>query len=182
MSALDEIERTFPDPPVGASIDWTSVESAVGVALPSDYKAYCQRYPPGKINGLEVLHPHTNERPITEALAWRDEIFRYVRNQVQADPLWPNPAGLLPWAEIDSTPVFCWDTTSAVDPDNWATVVFDSSLHFARFEGSATECIRDLLGGWTVPHIIPSGLGMSRPFRMYLFAGGIYEEAPPRTE
>ncbi|MGW1680363.1 hypothetical protein [Saccharopolyspora sp. NPDC002376] len=39
-------------------LDWLAIETALGHALPSDYKRLCERLPPGRFGGfLNLLHP-----------------------------------------------------------------------------------------------------------------------------
>jgi hypothetical protein len=177
MAAFDVLVGRFCSVPGGPPVDWSDVEREVGTALPRDSRKYCDRFPPGRLNSLSVRHPHSGHYPIREAAAWRDRIFRFVREQVRQHPSWPDPDALLPWGDIDATPVFCWNMGSSDDPDQWTSVIFDNGLNITTLELGMVECVSGLVdGSISVPTFVYGRLGDDGPVVFYAEDGSDFPE------
>jgi hypothetical protein len=172
MAALDDIATRFSSAPAGPAIDWSDVERDIGTALPRDYQRFCDRFPPGRLNSLNLRHPHSVYYPIRAALAWRDDIFRFVRKKILQHPSWPDPDALLPWGDIAATPVFCWNMESSERPDEWTSVIFDNGLNIVSLELGMVECMSGLMdGSISLPDFVYGRLGDDGPVTYYLEDG-----------
>ncbi|MFD0558685.1 hypothetical protein FB566_4638 [Stackebrandtia endophytica] len=60
---------------------------------------------------------------------------------------WPEPGGLVPWADVNGDLLFCWRTVGD-DPDAWPVVVADNGVsEWSEFDGTASACLVELLQG-----------------------------------
>jgi hypothetical protein len=135
-----------------APYDWESLNAAVGVAYPDEFRMVVEAFPPGRIqSGFEILHPGRFANPVE----YRREIAGYagiVRDRAAdlAKPMavYPQPGGLLPWATVGLGPIVCW-LTEGKDPQKWPVVVCPSAVErWNRYELSTAEFLQAVV---TVP-------------------------------
>ncbi|MDA0160469.1 SMI1/KNR4 family protein [Solirubrobacter ginsenosidimutans] len=151
MEGLDQVIALVRPPaaPTGAPVDWAAAESALGTALPTDYKAFCDRYGHGEFfNGwgwfpLTPFAHHCHEDLVSTF--WRD---------ILADDDWgrrpfPEPGGVLPFATSELKYRFWW--LAEGPPDDWPVLVEDDGGTWHQFALTATEllavALRDELFG-----------------------------------
>jgi hypothetical protein len=138
----------------GDPFDWAAVEASVGLRLPRDYKALLERFPDGTFAGLiRPNRPGDDGHPPTQFLGyyayrlgdmreWR--VSGYGRYPY---PIFPEPAGLLPWASGPRGEPICWLTEPA-GPDRWPVVVPNADFtRWRRFPGTACEFLLDVVQG-----------------------------------
>ncbi len=97
---LDATLEPPPDEPW--PIDWAAVEGRLGVRLPTDYKAFAERYGPVLVGDrVWVLVPHrSDEGGYLGELAQSQGLHRSLRDtDPPAHPFafHPEPGGLLAW-------------------------------------------------------------------------------------
>jgi hypothetical protein len=131
-----------------ATIDWAPLSEALGLGVPDDFRALTQAFPYGVFQEwVRLMHPTNapdaaswvaNLRGACDGLRlWRDKFvpdFGY--------GLYPEPGGLLPWAEMDNEEYFCWVTQGP--PNDWPTVVCNRALE--RGDAHPTGAARFLVG------------------------------------
>ncbi|MET8544538.1 SMI1/KNR4 family protein [Kitasatospora sp. NPDC004799] len=139
---------------------WQGSVEGLGVELPSDYRAFVERYGHVQFHGdLIVMTPDRDAGTPDEE---RYERFRRFNEEVgEMLEVWyewtpelgrpyvpfPGKGGLLAWANNTSADYFCWDT-SAGDPDQWPVVVWRFGIsEFVRFDGGMTEFLAAVLTG-----------------------------------
>ncbi|MCB9616785.1 MAG: SMI1/KNR4 family protein [Sandaracinus sp.] len=112
--------RRSPDGLV-VDADWRPVEQVLG-RLPSDYKRFVERRGQGSIDFF--LHVCG-----AASLAWTAEAELAAMRDVRSSdpeccpmPLFPEPAGWLPWGTTDNGNV-CWWNRRSDDPDEWTVAV-----------------------------------------------------------
>jgi hypothetical protein len=148
-TALDKLLRIAPPPkrsPYPRS-DWLAAEKRLGIALPSDYKAYVDRYGDGELAGfIRVQNPFPNLADWLACLERYLEADREAREncpEEYAGPIFPEPGGRLPWGGTTNGDVVWWLTAGA--PDKWTVIVWETrGPEHQHFNLSAVE----LLVGW----------------------------------
>jgi hypothetical protein len=171
LQAFEEIRRLFGSVPAGERIDWDAVQSQLALVLPVDYRHYCDRFPPGSVGALDVWHPASRYYSLQEA----GDRLEYILASVDIDgDDWPDPDSLRLWGSISSTTIFCWDVSSSANPDEWPSVVFDTSLDIVRLGLTMTECLLGLMSGTLRNPIIPPEFESDDMLEMQLHHGGTY--------
>ncbi|MEV6303419.1 hypothetical protein AB0M02_28680 [Actinoplanes sp. NPDC051861] len=145
---LDMVGRT----PAGVAVARRPVEEALGVALPADFRALAEAFPPGQFQTfLRILHPAESRSPAD----YRAVIAGYadvLRDQPAAGAVYPEKGGLMPWGVVGLSPVLCW-LTEDDDPERWPVVVCgNGDDQWRRYDMSATEFVTAVL---TEPATVP---------------------------
>lgn len=171
--SIEALIRVLPPPaePTHATgRPWEEIEAAIGLNLPSDYKAYVARYGLGSINGMVIpLNPHTPNRHVDleRKSAVILDALRTTRSEFPAEmpyPLFPEDGGLFPWALTDNGDYCFWLTTPAGDPNAWRVVLDEVRGNgFLEVDESMTSLLAKALGG---------ELGLDRVFTEDVVAGG----------
>jgi hypothetical protein len=161
------LESLLPPPPrpqfVPSARDWELCERRLGVALPSDVKAFFRVYGQGEICDLiTVCGPgRVGELlPIDRLAEVVGSILREMRAYGVGPALaaFPEPAGVLPWGVTPSGDTLAWITEPRLDPDRWTTIIFDTSLEdVTSFDGSMSGLLESLLDGRFVIPFFPGG-------------------------
>ena len=156
---LDRLGAVIGPPPEGgvAPVPWELGPEVMGFQLPSDYRAFVDRYGKVSISGeLHICTPSAAPGPKVEQplgfegfLYYTTEPYGYcgMLAQAYADgdheecpyPLFPAEGGLLKWANNWNSDQFFW-LTRGPDPDRWPIAAkFDSLLKWDLFEGGFLE-------------------------------------------
>jgi len=166
-----------------ADVPWSELEQAMGTALPSEYKEFVQRVPPGFLRGtLEVFHPLDRGGPeafvekivavarsyqiiassqIETAARESPQEFDTVEprgNTVVGTPLatfYPAKGGMIPWGDFEAHVNLWWDTR-AENPDTWPVVVCNEFLRYEVLFGSTIDCLTDLVAGRAPTSVFPA--------------------------
>ncbi len=154
MGTIDDLVRLVPPPaaPVDADGDWSRAETALGLVLPTDFKALLRRYGLGQFDDVTLYTPfdaHTHGVCDLVRRA-RDLVDDHqpLRDEFPEDfpyPLYPEPGGLLEWAGTGNGDQLCWLT--AGHPDNWPVVLWNIRGGAHRHELGAVELLYDYLSG-----------------------------------
>ncbi|MEV4679846.1 hypothetical protein [Streptomyces kurssanovii] len=138
------------------AVDWVTVETRLGTALPSDYKELVERFGYGEFDDyLGLLIPDglpgsldlvgTNE-------FWARSAGADGSGRWEPYRLYPAPGGLLQWASTEQETSFYWLTEGA-DPDRWPILLTeDDHSEWDRFDGSTAEFIYRMLTDPRHPH------------------------------
>ena len=163
---LDPLLALLPEPsqPVDAprSADWAAFESRLGLRLPDDYKRYLERYGSGVVDRfLWVLNPFSTNPNIRfpDASEQQLSILRWIREQgteALPYPVYPEPGGVLLWAESANGDCFYWITSNG-SPDEWPVTVNEARAPKWRdHPGPMTALLGDLLDGTVRIDFFPS--------------------------
>lgn len=132
---------------------WREVESKLGTVLPADYKAFVRRFGLGYF--MEYLRVWT---PRAFDSDWRLEQAAPRAIEVLGEehdfpfPLWPQPAGLLPFGSTLDGDFLAWVTSGS--PDDWHVAVLDRGMGFN--EAHVFRCdLTDFLAGLATGQIDP---------------------------
>lgn len=136
---------------VGRPEEWAAVEGVLGVALPSDYKAYIDIFGTGLIcNFIYVLNPFSSKESLNligrgkAILAGRQSIRVEFGQEAWPYPLYPEPGGLLPWGGTLNGDVLFWETEG--DPAAWGIIINEvRSRHFESFQGPMTTFLHRII-------------------------------------
>ena len=105
---------------------WRELVEELGTALPEDYFSLMRVYGAGVLGGhLRFFTPmRTGERgfraQVEQQLAWYGEVHSALPEQYPHPP-WPEPGGLLPFADSVNGDLFCWLTEGR--REDWPVVV-----------------------------------------------------------
>jgi hypothetical protein len=131
--------------------DWDSLEAAVGVSYPEEFRELVDLFPPGDFQTfVNLLHPSDLTSP-AEYKRRVLECATVVRDRAadlnEPVGVYPDPGGLLPWATVGFGPVICW-LTEGPNPDEWPVVVCGSVDRWNYYEQATAAFLRALV---TVP-------------------------------
>ncbi|MFJ3724084.1 hypothetical protein ACIPYQ_16130 [Streptomyces sp. NPDC090045] len=131
------------------TIDWASVETRIGTALPSDYKQLAELFGHGAFDGYLQLHTpdaRFKSDDIVLHTEWLGE-WAGTHDSGLWEPyeVYPAPGGLLEWASSEQADQFYW-LTGDPDPDRWPILVTeDIPDSWRRFDGTTAEFVYRLL-------------------------------------
>lgn len=168
VEELAQIVDLAPEPKV--RIDWERVESKLGRRLPSDYKAFAERFGPGDFDGSIFVAVPRGFGPRLDFFGELERSIEILRS-LAADgipvpyPLYPEKGGLISWGSTIEGEVLYWRTDDA-DPDRWPVILHAHRTDdWLEFQGSATHFLYALLTGETAVPVLPDGFGLKRhPF------------------
>lgn len=138
------------------AIDWDEFSRRNGFDAPLDYRLLMTRYGSGgfgtgQLAGgwLYTLDPFEPTATITQQSDWDRRNMRGLQrrfpDQFPGWAMWPEPGGLLPWANTADGDVVGWRTVGT--PDEWGTRFFGRDSEFVELGFGAVEFILRLLGG-----------------------------------
>ncbi len=137
MNPLDELLEVLPPPkrPLHNHGDWGAVEAAIGLNLPSDYKAFIAAYGRGTINNcLEIESPFGLKDDVRKwwgnFAAFYDCVAKY---ESLPYPIYPQPGGLLPFGTLGDVDLLNWLTTG--EPEQWPFVYYNREKGFFEVKG-----------------------------------------------
>ena len=131
---LERLRRLLPPPadPVepGRPDGWPAVEAALGTGLPSDFKAFIERYGSGVVDDfLYLFNPFTQGQD-GNLLAEKDRVLAAYR-QTRARfpdrlplPPFPDEGGVLPLGRTDNGDELYWVTQG--QPDRWPVALVEA--------------------------------------------------------
>jgi hypothetical protein len=119
---------TPPEAPYLGERSWSAFFDALGTRLPSEYVALMELYGAGCwSNWLRFDSPlRIAERDFRYDVGWKTDAYREHRGSFpQWYPLgaWPEPGGILPFADSIDGDQLCW-LTAGDDPDAWPLIVW----------------------------------------------------------
>lgn len=122
-----------PDYPVGGDGDWKRFWSVNGFKPPEDYTMLIREYGVGTFAGwLRLIQPFDHTRPFVDLAA---AVARRLPVNGAAPPVWPDPGGFLPWAEVVGGDCVGWRTNGR--PNDWTTTYWDHTGTTTDFETDA---------------------------------------------
>ena len=131
---LERLRRLLPPPadPVepGRPDGWPAVEAALGTGLPSDFKAFIERYGSGVVDDFLYLFNPFTQGPDGNLLVEKDRVltgYRQTRARFPdrlALPPFPDEGGVLPLGRTDNGDELYWVTDS--QPDDWPVALLEA--------------------------------------------------------
>lgn len=147
----------IPESPRDDAGDWSKVETALGVALPNDYKEFIEYYGSVYIsNFLMLLNPFSENEHINlvcKQVVVR-EIYQALSESGERIPykFFPEGEGLLVVGLTDNGDMIFWKTRSG----DWTIVVNEArGPGWFEFDGGIVEFIEGLLSGDINCYIFP---------------------------
>ncbi|MFB7330759.1 SMI1/KNR4 family protein [Streptomyces adustus] len=146
----EPLERLCPPPPaVAKDLEWAAVETALGTALPADYKRLVQAYGGGLFAGtlwvLEPGCPHASYDLIAQT-AEREEILQELWEAGEDRPpeLLDRDVRLVPWGFDEGAGHFLyWLVQPDVEPEEWTVILNEG--RGPLWETTPVSCSRFLL-------------------------------------
>ena len=121
-AALAEL---VPSTGTGRSVDWSALQQATGLALPSDYRTFMEDYGPGTLCDITIVDPV--ELPGLIERSYLKAVGNPKRIPEVDAPVYPEPGGMIPWGETPDGWTCCWAPLGP-DPESWGTVLADPDL------------------------------------------------------
>lgn len=152
-----------PTEPVESNGSWSSVESALEIKIPDDFKSFIERYGSGTIGDfISVLNPFSlrpnlnlMEQSKRQLIALRDLHDDF--GEPSPFELYPTAGGLLPVAITDNGDVIHWMTNG--DPVDWTVVVNEArSPDYQQFSCNLTVFLADVIEKSIVCRAFPKSI------------------------
>jgi hypothetical protein len=166
IEALVQVLPPPEAPTASFSGSWGPVEAELGTRLPQDYKDFVRLFGSGylfEFMGINVPYSgNPNVRLVSEARA----IYRiFIDDDELEQPLWPVPAGLLPFGSTDNGDYLFWKTKG--DPDDWTVAIWSrGDVAFEFLDCGLTDFLAGLATGTNIPQCLPDDLlPCKTPFR-----------------
>src|ERR1044071_813520 len=172
MSSIERIVKILSPPEgaieAGTNDQWQDVENRIG-KLPTDYKAFIQRFGTGSIdNFLWILNPFSKNQYLNllekgKIIADATKTSRRKCPQYHPYSVFPEPGGILPFGSTDNGDMLFW-RTEADDPDKWTIVIADSRApEYEEFPLSMTDFLANILGRTIRSKIFPDDFPSEHP-------------------
>ena len=172
---LERLRQLLPPPadPVepGRPDGWAEVEAALGTELPSDFKAFTERYGSGTVDDFLYLFNPFARGQDGNLLVERDRVlaaYRQTRARFPdrlALPPFPEPGGLLPLGRTDNGDELYWVTDG--DPDGWPLALLESRAALQELHPMpVTEFLAALAANQLTSRILPDDL-LDRPSHQF---------------
>ncbi|MET8572926.1 SMI1/KNR4 family protein [Streptomyces sp. NPDC004783] len=153
MLRVEELEAVLPSMtrwrvPGGRRVDWAALEAVLGTALPSDFRSLAEAYPVLVIDDfLSVSVPRPGGEALWASGRGEDEILQdlYEMGDTEDYVPFPQPGGLINWAESTAGDSFYWRTSPA-DPDAWPVVARTDNGEWIEFPVGAVEFLAGMYG------------------------------------
>lgn len=153
MLRLEELEAVLPSMtrwrvPGGRSVDWAALEADLGTALPSDFRSLAEAYPILVVDDfLSVSVPRPGAEASWASESREDEVLQdlYEMGDTEGYVPFPQPGGLISWAQSNSGDSFYWRTSPA-DPDAWPVVVRGDNGDWSEFPVGAVGFLVGVYG------------------------------------
>ncbi len=158
-----------PDVPIEAhGAPWASVESAIGTALPDDYKSFIERYGSGRINCFLWIFNPFSQRPyvnLGSQISLKLDALKTLARDFGEKcpyPLFPEDDGLLPLGITDNGDVIHWLRRG--EPNDWKIVVNEArGPRYEEFDGDVTSFLRRMLTREIECSLLPSNFPEGAP-------------------
>jgi len=171
---LGELLAVLPPPatPVepARAEDLDATEARLGLALPSDYRAFVSRFGSGSIGGFLHIRNPSSENPyvrLVDAHEAQVVVLHELRDSGEdlPYPIHPEPGGLILWAESSNGDCCYWVADPPGDPAAWTVVVNESrGPYWFPYAGSMTAFLAALVGRQVEIPIFPDAVFAGRAF------------------
>lgn len=150
--------------------EWLDVERRIGTPLPSDYKAFIDRYGLGKLGDFIVVFTPSDQSPhVNLGIQIRQKLdtLKQLASEWGEElpyPLYPAPGGLLPFGATDNGDVLYWLTSGS--PDRWTVVVNEArGPDYDHHYCSMTTFLAEVISGQRRCRIFPRSFPTEATFR-----------------
>ncbi|WP_040702638.1 SMI1/KNR4 family protein [Nocardiopsis ganjiahuensis] len=147
MTDLERLLALVPPPadPVDTDTDWTRVEEALGLSLPSEFVELARRYGRGAF--CEKFSCFDPEEMIHKGRGWLADKQCILQDDGEEcpHPLHPEPGGLVLWGSDSVGGALCWLTEPADSPERWKTVYWTIDDEFEYPEGGVAAALTGLI-------------------------------------
>jgi hypothetical protein len=176
---LERLLRLLPppaDPVEPARPDgWPAVERALGAGLPSDFKAFTERYGSGTVDDFLYLFNPFAAGQDGNLLAEKDRVLAAYR-QTRARfpdrlplPPFPEPGGVLPLGRTDNGDELYWVTGG--HPDDWPVALLESRAALLEVHPMpVTRFLAALAANQLTSRILPEHV-LGRPSHQFIPLG-----------
>lgn len=137
-------------------IDWVSLETKLGVKLPTEYKQFIEKFgtvnfgPSDYYDFITILNPFCQNTYINiDVMLHYEEAYRLLKKEFPADfprPHFPQSGSSLAWAITNDGDYFIWDIYG--HPDEWKVGIFDRGMQKeVLFELETLEFLKQMAFG-----------------------------------
>ncbi len=137
---------------------WGPVEAELGTRLPQDYKDFVRIFGSGYLFEFMGINVPYSRNPNVRLVSQARVIYRsFIEGDELEHPLWPAPAGLLPFGATDNGDYLFWKTTG--DPDDWTVAIWSrGDVAFEFLDCDLTDFLAGLATGTNIPECLPDDL------------------------
>lgn len=155
MPALSDLERVAPAllrhrSAAVRPIDWELLQSTLGVALPTDYREFADRYPSLWLDDCMLLRmpdPGDESAYVSGVFSISEEMASLAEDDMTEDYTFhPEQGGLVCWGATNVGDYFFW-RKNGPDPDQWPTVAYTGNGDWWEHEGGFLALIVGLIDG-----------------------------------
>jgi hypothetical protein len=172
---LERLQQLLPPPaaPVepGRPDGWPAVEQRLGTALPTDFKAFTERYGSGTVDDFLYLFNPFAAGEDGNLLVEKDRVldgYRQTRARFPDRlplPPFPDEGGVLPVGRTDNGDELYWVTDG--DPDDWPLALLASRAALQELHRMpVTGFLAALAANHLASHILPHEL-LGRPSHQF---------------
>jgi hypothetical protein len=171
--SLSDLSQRVPPPPrpvgTGSPPEWQAVEAKLGLELPDDYKQMVGTYGLGRFADFLTIFTPFAKNEYVNLLAQPElslEAYRALRAdhpQIAPFPAYPEPGGLLSWAQSDNGDVVYWLTEG--NAATWPIVLIESRHGMIeRYDVPTTDFLAQVIEGSLPTRILPRDLNEDATF------------------
>jgi SUKH superfamily protein len=152
---------------IPSEADWKDVAQTIG-AVPEDYREFLRAYGTGSIDRFVWIFNPASRNPNLnlfhqvprQVAAFRELVATGCEAKVY--PIFPEPAGLLPFGITDNGDVLLWHRNGM--PKDWSVVLSASrSPTYEEFDSSMTGFLTAVLKNEINSRVLPAGFPSSSP-------------------
>lgn len=151
---LELLAPPMPRGRVFGDSDWRELEAQLGTPLPRDHKEFNEVYGAGHLGDHVLMPLLPTSQPVLSLWSSNEDAASLLRFYMEEGILptpariYPEPGGLLEWAESGNGNMWFWETNG--QPDEWTVAVVPESYDdppIYRYPLSATSYLAALLRG-----------------------------------
>ncbi|MFJ9801616.1 SMI1/KNR4 family protein [Streptomyces wuyuanensis] len=138
---VDRLTAAVGRRPLGLAIDWSTIESRMGTALPADYKEFCEAFGNGHFSDYLTVYASAGGADSSLADVYEENWQIAEEDGVGRGYYLPyglfrpnGEVGLLQWGVSEQGDEFAWLADSSVPPESWPVLARDDAQHSRLFE------------------------------------------------
>lgn len=167
--AIDDVLRVMPPPATprtaGSPEEWARIEQTLRFAFPPDYKEFINVYGMGMVNDyILLLSPIGLPARQLKGYLHPIEDFRAGYPGPCPYTLYPEPEGLVDWAQTMDGGILYWHTAGR--PEDWTIVNYQprAKRRFEEYAESMTAFIAKVVTGEIVSALFAEDLAADPPY------------------
>ncbi|MGW7361669.1 SMI1/KNR4 family protein [Streptomyces sp. NPDC054802] len=155
MSWVDRLAEAVGGRPLDSApgVEWAAIESRIGIALPADYKEFCEAFGPGEFCDYLTVHASAGGADSELADSQEANLRMAEQHPVVLDGYLPygihrpggQGGGILQWGVSQQGEMFAWLADPSAAPETWPVLLHPESGEWRRYDMSMSELTYRLL-------------------------------------